>query len=77
MSRLLTIPQTASRLHVSQDAVRRLIASGKLPRVSIGRSVRIDPTDIDAFVASNKTGTIRGAAIDVFAPNPSYRPPAA
>lgn len=78
MSRLLTIPQAAKRLQVSPDHVWRLVRAERITVVRLGRSVRIDPPDLDAYIASAKTrGSRPAAAIDVFAPNPGYRPPAA
>ncbi len=78
MSKLLTEQQAAKRLQISTDTLRRARLSGRLRFVQLGRSTRIDPADLDAFIAESKTGgEQRRAAVDVFAPNPAYRPPAA
>ena len=46
---LLTVKQVARRLNLSQRTVRRLIATGVLPVVRIGRLVRIRPMDLEAI----------------------------
>lgn len=51
--RLLKIKDAADRLAVSPATVSRLIASGALPAVKIGKLVRIRPADLTAFVATN------------------------
>lgn len=53
---LLTYPEAAARLGVSQKTLRRLVASGGITAVrpSAG-SVRFDPADLDAYIASRKT----------------------
>lgn len=46
---LLTIPETAKRLHVSVMTVRRLLARGELARVRIGRAVRVTEASVVEF----------------------------
>lgn len=41
----------AKRLNVSERTVRNWVSSGKLPSYKIGRMRRIDPDDVDAFMA--------------------------
>lgn len=48
--RLLTVREVADRLHVHPITVRRLIGSGRLPAVRIGRSVRVCESDLEAFL---------------------------
>jgi excisionase family DNA binding protein len=48
---LLTVGETAAILNVSARTIRRLIASGAIPAVSIGRSVRLRPRDIGRLIA--------------------------
>lgn len=52
-SPLLTVPQVATRLSISRDVVRELLKSGSLVgiRWSKGGEWRIDPRDLDAFLA--------------------------
>ena len=54
MDPLLTPPEVAKRLTVSQSVVRRLARSGELPSLKIGGSRRFDPADVDAYVNAQK-----------------------
>jgi excisionase family DNA binding protein len=57
-SRLLTIPEVAERLAVSERFVRRLLFDGRLPKVKVGgRLVRIDERDLEAFIEAGREGT--------------------
>jgi excisionase family DNA binding protein len=48
---LLTVGETAAILNVSVRTVRRLIASGAISAVSIGRSVRLSPLTVGRLIA--------------------------
>jgi excisionase family DNA binding protein len=47
---LLTVDQAAERLATKPRFIRRLIAERRIPYVKLGSHVRIDATDIDAFI---------------------------
>ena len=51
LQRLLTVADAATILNVSERTVRRLIASGSIRAVWIGRSVRVRPRDIERLIA--------------------------
>ena len=51
---LLTINEAADFLNVSTRTVRREIDRGALAVVRIGRSIRIDPADLDAVIAKGR-----------------------
>lgn len=51
---LLGTGQAAERLGVNPRTLRRLTAKGDIPKVHIGRAVRYDPDDLDAYIASRK-----------------------
>jgi excisionase family DNA binding protein len=51
---LLTYRQAAEVLGVTDRTVWKLVDQGDLPAVRFGRSVRIDPADLRAFVESAK-----------------------
>ncbi len=53
--RLLTVPQVATRLQVSERQIRRFIKRDELRAMHIGRRVLIDPRDLDDFVDSCRT----------------------
>jgi excisionase family DNA binding protein len=54
MTPLLTVQQAAERLNVAPQLVRRLCGSGKLPASKIGQGWRIEPTDLEAFIAGHR-----------------------
>ena len=52
--RLLTVEETADRLGTSVRFVRRLVAERRIAFVKVGRHVRLDPTDVEAFIAARR-----------------------
>ena len=52
---LLTIDEVADHLRISVRTVRRLIQTGELPIVPIGRSLRIRRCDLSAYVDGQVT----------------------
>jgi excisionase family DNA binding protein len=48
--RFYTVRTLAEKLAVKPLTIYRLIRDGKLPAMKIGRSIRFDPADIDAFL---------------------------
>ena len=54
MDRLLTLAEAAERLGTSVRFIRRLIAERRIAFVKVGRHVRIDPADLEAFVAAGR-----------------------
>ena len=54
---LLDVPATASYLSVSERFVRRLIAERRVPFVKLGKFVRFDATDLDAFIEEGRVGS--------------------
>ena len=46
--------EAADRLGTSVRFVRRLIAERRIAYVKVGRHVRIDPDDLDAFVSAGR-----------------------
>ena len=55
---LLTIEQAAKRLQMSARHVRRLIAERRIPFHRLGRAVRIDPSDLRAYVDAGRVEPI-------------------
>ena len=47
---LWSIDETAIQLAVSSKTVSRLLGSGQLPKVQIGKSVRVSPRAVQEFV---------------------------
>ena len=59
---LLTAQQVARRFALSPRSVRRLIDSGDLPVVRIGRSVRIKTAALDAFIEKHTVSNSQNSA---------------
>jgi len=55
VEKLLTYKQAGELLGVTERTVWTLVADGELPAVRFGRSVRIDPADLRAYIDSRKT----------------------
>lgn len=53
---LLTRREVAELLHISESTLVRLNRSGAIPAMKVSkRAVRIDPADVDAYQASQRT----------------------
>ena len=51
-SRFVTVGEVAAALRVSNMTVYRLVQSGQLPAVRVGRSYRIREEDVDRYLAA-------------------------
>jgi excisionase family DNA binding protein len=54
-SGFVTVAEVAEQLRVSNMTVYRLIQSGALPAVRVGRSYRIRAVDVDRYLADQYT----------------------
>lgn len=54
-SRFVTVGEVADQLRVSNMTVYRLVQSGRLPAVRVGRSYRIREEDVDRYLADQYT----------------------
>ena len=54
-ARFLTVQEVAEIMRVSTMTVYRIIKSGELPAVRVGRSFRVAEPDVDAYLASRYT----------------------
>ena len=54
-SKFVTVAELASELRVSNMTVYRLVQSGQLPAVRVGRSYRIRAVDVDRYLAEQYT----------------------
>ncbi|WP_425425098.1 helix-turn-helix domain-containing protein [Aquisalimonas asiatica] len=50
----MTLTEAADHLAISVRTLRRLIERADLPCVQVGRSRRVDPRDLEAYVARQK-----------------------
>ncbi len=51
---LLNVDQAADRLGTSPRFIRRLVAERRIAFTKLGKHVRIDTADLDAFVAAGR-----------------------
>lgn len=56
-ARFLTVQEVADLMRVSTMTVYRIIKSGELPAVRVGRSFRVRDVDVDAYLGSRYTQT--------------------
>ena len=54
LDKLLTMEEAAERLGTTTRFVRRLVAERRIAYVKVGRHVRLDPTDVEAFIAASR-----------------------
>ena len=54
-ARFLTVQEVADLMRVSTMTVYRIIKSGELPAVRVGRSFRVRDVDVDAYLESRYT----------------------
>lgn len=54
-SRFLTVQEVADVMRVSSMTVYRLIKSGELSAVRVGRSFRVSEVDVDRYLAARYT----------------------
>ncbi len=51
---LLTVEQAAERLGTSVRFIRRLRAERRIAVVKLGKHIRIDSTDLDAYITASR-----------------------
>jgi excisionase family DNA binding protein len=56
---LLTVPQVAKFLQLSERQIFRLIDAGELVTVRIGRSLRIEPSALEEFIQNKRAKATR------------------
>lgn len=49
---MLTVPEVAERLRVSEPTIRKLIVDGKLKAIRVGRQFRIPADEVERFMAA-------------------------
>jgi excisionase family DNA binding protein len=51
---LLEVQHVAHRLNVGPEFVRRLIRSGDLPHIRVGKRYRVDARDLEVWIATHR-----------------------
>ena len=57
---LLGVRELADRLGTSERFVRRLVAERRMPFLKVGRFVRFDPRDVDAWLVEHRVDAVAG-----------------
>jgi excisionase family DNA binding protein len=52
---LLNLQQTAQRLGIGESTVRKLVRTGALPAVKLGRRLLFEPAALGHFIAAHRT----------------------
>lgn len=58
-AKLLTLRQVAERLQLSESTVRRLVATGRLPALRLGRSLRFEEVALDEMIQAARLPRMR------------------
>ncbi|MCL4561926.1 MAG: helix-turn-helix domain-containing protein [Chloroflexi bacterium] len=53
---LLKAPEVAARLGISLAMVYRIMQAGDLPTIHIGTAVRVQPSDLQAYIERHRSG---------------------
>lgn len=57
--RLLDVDDAAVRLGVTVRFIRRLVAERRIPYIKVGKFVRFDPADLEAWIDDHRVGQLR------------------
>lgn len=58
--RLLTLPQMQERLAIGRSTALALLGSGAIPKIKIGKLVRVDEADLEKWIEGLKNGEKTG-----------------
>jgi excisionase family DNA binding protein len=58
---LIDIAELERRTAIKQATLRKYVVQRKIPFVKIGRLVRLDPPEIEAWIAERKVPVLKGA----------------
>ena len=76
LDRLLTVEQAAERLGTSVRFVRRLVTERRIAYVKVGRHVRLDSGDVEAFIAGSRVEVRPSSVAALSRRRPGTRPAA-
>lgn len=57
-NRLLTVSEASRQYAVCERLIRRWVADREIPYHRIGRSIRLSPADLDAYMANHRVEPI-------------------
>lgn len=70
---MLNVDQAAERLGTSPRFIRRLIAERRIAFAKLGKHVRIDTADLDAFVAAGRVAPATASLPETWRASSSLR----
>lgn len=63
MTSLMSVPDLAERLGVKPRFVYRLVDERRIPFIHVGRYLRFDPADVDAYLADRRTAAVTAESV--------------
>lgn len=63
MTALMSVPDLAARLGVKPRFIYRLVDERRIPFIHVGRYLRFDPADVDAYLAGRRTEAVTAESI--------------
>ena len=54
MNKLIGVEEVAGLTSIPESTIRRMVTGGRIPCVRLGKHVRFDPVDIDAWIEGSK-----------------------
>lgn len=59
----MSVPDLAARLGVKPRFIYRLVDERRIPFIHVGRYLRFDPADVDAYLAGRRTEAVTAESI--------------
>lgn len=60
---LLSVPEVAERLGTGPRFVYRLVDERRIPFIHVGRYLRFEPADVEAYIAGRRTEVIDASTV--------------
>ena len=60
---LMSVPDIATRFAVKPRFIYRLVDERKIPFTRVGRYLRFDPADVEAYLASRRTEAVTAETV--------------
>lgn len=57
MNKLIGFEEVAELMSIPESTIRRMVTAKRIPCVKLGKHVRFDPEDIEAWIERNKVGS--------------------
>lgn len=60
---LMSVPQLATKFGVKPRFIYRLVDERKIPFTKVGRYLRFDPADVEAYLAGRRTEAVTAESV--------------